>query len=211
LVRVGLKLGGLMNWVDVIIVIILVIGLFKGLANGFVRGLFGLVALVAGIALAAGNYAQLRDALLFRLPATVQLQNIISFLLIFLVVLILISILGNIISRALKLAALGWIDRLAGGVLGLFMSSLFVGVLLLIVVMAGFQDVRAVARSTVAPGIVKVMDAAVAFAPAQARDRIEEQYLKLRLAWEKAREEPSEEEQQEETAASAGAEAGDPI
>lgn len=196
-VRVGLKLGGLMNWVDVVIVIILVIGLFKGLANGFVRGLFGLVALVLGIAIAAGYYSQLREALLFRLPMGLQMQNIISFLLIFLIVMLLVSILGNIISRALKLAALGWLDRLAGGVLGVFMSCLFVGALLLLVVMAGFHENNAVARSTVAPAVVSVMDAAVVFAPEEARFRIEEQYLKLRAEWERARRESEEEEEQE--------------
>jgi membrane protein required for colicin V production len=186
-----------MNWVDVVIVIILIIGLFKGLANGFVRGLFGLVALVLGIAIAAGYYAELREALLFRLPMGLQSQNIMSFLLIFLIVMLLVSILGNILSRALKLAALGWIDRLAGGVLGVFMACLFVGAILLVVVMAGFHENNAVARSTVAPAVVSVMDAAIVFAPEEARFRIEEQYLKLRAEWERARQEPEEEEEGE--------------
>jgi membrane protein required for colicin V production len=187
-----------MNWVDAIIVIILIIGLFKGLANGFVRGLFGLVALVLGIAVAAGSYAEVREAVLYRLPMGEQGQNVISFLIVFMIVMLLVSILGNIISRALKLAALGWVDRLAGGVLGVFMSCLFIGALLLIAVMAGFHEVEAVATSKVAPAVVSVMDTAVVFAPDQARMRIEEHYLKLRVEWERARLE-SEQEEQEET------------
>jgi membrane protein required for colicin V production len=197
-----------MNWVDAVIVIVLIVGLIKGLANGFVRGLFGLAALVLGIALAAGNYAKVREALLFRLPMGEPGQNILSFLLVFVIIMLLVSILGNIISRALKLAALGWIDRLAGGVLGVFMSCLFVGVLLMVAVMAGFHENDAVARSVVAPAVVSVMDTAVVFAPEEARYRIEEQYLKLRIEWERARlesEEEQEEEEEGETYASSGA------
>jgi membrane protein required for colicin V production len=186
-----------MNWVDVVIVIILIIGLFKGLVNGFVRGLFGLVALVLGIAIAAGKYADVRDVLLFRLPTSVQIQNVLSFLLIFVVVMLLVNILGNIISRALKLAALGWIDRLAGGALGLFMSCLFIGVLLMIAVLAGFHENNAVARSNFAPAVIRVMDTALLFAPEEARARIEAQYLKLRAEWEKARKEPEQKEEKQ--------------
>ena len=193
----GSTVGGLMNWVDAVIVIVLIIGLFKGLANGFVRGLFGLVALVLGIAVAAGSYAEVREAVLFRLPMGEQGQNIISFLLVFVLVMLLVSILGNIISRALKLTALGFVDRLAGGALGVFMSCLFIGALLLVAVMAGFHEQEAVATSTVAPYVVSVMDTAVVFAPEEARLRIEEHYLKLRVEWERARQESEEEEGEE--------------
>ena len=76
-----------MNWVDVIIIVILLIGLGKGLANGFVRGLFGLVALVLGIMLAAANYQQVAEFMPDFLPFGEQGVAIISFLLIFVIVL----------------------------------------------------------------------------------------------------------------------------
>jgi hypothetical protein len=84
------------------------------------------------------------------------------------------------------------------------MSCLFVGVLLLVTVMAGFHEINAVARSTVAPSVVSVMDAAIVFAPEEARFRIEEQYLKLRAEWERAREEQEQEEGEEEEAEEGG-------
>jgi membrane protein required for colicin V production len=187
-----------MNWVDIIIVIILAIGLFKGLANGFVRGLFGLAAIVLGIMVAAAHYEQVTEVLFTRLQIDPQGQAILGFLLVFVVVMILVTVVGRIISKALKLAALGWIDRLAGGLLGLVMSCLFVGVLLLLVVMAGLETNSGVARSTVAPSVISVMDTVVAFAPDSAREKIEAHYVKLRLEWERARREaPSEEEGEE--------------
>ena len=183
-----------MNWVDIIVVIILAIGLGKGLANGFVRGIFGIAALVLGIVIAAGNYEQVTEVLFSRLQIGAQGQAILGFMLVFVIVLILVSVVGRIIAKALKLASLGWLDRLAGGILGLVMACLFTGVLLLLVVMAGLQSNTGVARSVVAPTIIGVMDTIVAYAPDVTRDMIDEHYIKLRLEWEKARREAPREE-----------------
>lgn len=190
-----------MNWVDIIILIILAVGLGKGLANGFVRGLFGLAALVLGIMIAASHYERVTELLFSKLEVGAQGQAILGFLLVFVVVMFLVSVVGRIISKALKLASLGWLDRLAGGLLGLVMACVFTGVILLLVVMAGFQTNTGVAHSTVAPTVIRVMDTAVAFAPDGVRDMIDEHYVKLRLEWEKARQEapPEDEEGEEET------------
>ncbi len=185
-----------MNWVDIIIVIVLAIGLGKGLANGFVRGIFGIAALVLGIVVAAGNYEQVTEVLFSRLQIGAQGQMILGFLVVFVVVLILVSVVGRIIAKALKLASLGWMDRLAGGLLGLIMACVFTGVLLLLVVMAGLQSNTGVARSIVAPTVIGVMDTIVAYAPDVARDMIDEHYLKLRVEWEKAKREPPPEEEE---------------
>ena len=184
-----------MNWVDIIIVIVLAVGLGKGLANGFVRGLFGLAAIALGIMIAAANYEQVTEVLFTKLQVAEQVQVILGFLLVFVIVLILVSVVGRIISKALKLASLGWMDRLAGGILGLVMACLFTGVLLLLVVMAGFETNAGVARSTVAPTVIGVMDTVVAFAPEVVREKIDEHYIKLRVEWERARREaPPEDE-----------------
>jgi membrane protein required for colicin V production len=183
-----------MNWVDIIILIVLAIGLFKGFGNGFVRGLFGLAAVVLGIMFAAGNYEQVAEVLLSRLAISEQWQSILAFLIIFVVTLILVNVVGKIISKALKLSALGWLDRLVGGVLGLIMSCLFIGMILMLLVMAGLHTNPGVARSTVAPTVIAVMDMVVRYAPETAREKIESQYVKLRLEWEKARQEPPEKE-----------------
>ncbi len=188
-----------MNWVDIIIVIILAVGLGKGLANGFVRGIFGIAALVLGIVIAAANYQEVVNTLFSRLQIGADARAILGFLLVFVVVLILVSVVGRIISKALKLASLRWMDRLAGGVLGLVMASLFTGVLLLIVGMAGLQTNAGVAKSVVAPTVIRVTDTIVVFAPDVAREMVEEHYVKLRREWEKARREaPSKNEEGEE-------------
>jgi membrane protein required for colicin V production len=187
-----------MNWVDIVIVVILVIGLFKGLSNGFVRGLFGLAALVFGIIVAAGNYEQVAEVLFSRLNVGEQAQAVLGFLLVFVIVMILITVVGRIIAKALKLASLGWMDRLAGGLLGIVMACLFIGAVLLVVAMAGFHTNTAVARSVTAPGVVSVVETVVVYAPDTAREMIEGNYVKLRIEWEKASQEPPPEEGEDE-------------
>ncbi len=188
-----------MNWVDIIIVIVLAIGLGKGVANGFVRGIFGIAALVLGIVIAAANYQEVVNTLFSRLQIGADARAILGFLLVFVVVLILVSVVGRIVTKALKLVSLGWMDRLAGGVLGLLMASLFTGVLLLLVGMAGLQANAGLARSVVAPMVIRVTDTVVVFAPDVAREMIEKHYVKLRQEWEKARREaPKSEEGEEE-------------
>ena len=186
-----------MNWVDIIIAFILVVGLARGFANGFVRGLFGLAALVLGILIAAGNYEQVAEAVTSLIPVGEVLQSILAFLIIFAIVMLLVSIVGRLISKALKLASLGWLDRLAGGVLGLFISCLFIAVLLIVVVMAGFEENSGVAGSTLAPSVVSVVDAVVVYAPEPAREVIDKHYAKLRVEWEKAKLERAKEEEKE--------------
>lgn len=188
-----------MNWVDIIIVIVLAIGLGKGVANGFVRGIFGIAALVLGIVIAAANYQEVVNTLFSRLQIGADARAILGFLLVFVVVLILVSVVGRIVTKALKLVSLGWTDRLAGGVLGLLMASLFTGVLLLLVAMAGLEANAGLARSVVAPMVIRVTDTVVVFAPDVAREMVEKHYVKLRQEWEKARREaPKSEEGEEE-------------
>lgn len=186
-----------MNWVDIVIVVILAIGLFKGFGNGLVRGIFGLAAVGLGLLVAASNYEQVSEVLFSKLRAAPHWQDILAFLVIFVVALIIVNVLGNVISKALKLASLGWFDRVAGGLLGLVMACLFSGMVLLLVVMAGFHTNTGVTKSTVAPSVINVMDTVIGFAPEPAREMIEEHYVELRLQWEKARREAPKEEEGE--------------
>lgn len=172
-----------MNVTDVVIIVILLIGLFSGIGRGFVRGLLGLVALVVGIMIASGNYQRLADSVLSFMPGD-NTAEILSFALIFLIVILLVGLIGGIVSRALKRASLGWLDRLAGAILGVIIASVFVGVILLVAAMAGLQDQKLVAESRMAPRVIGVTDVVVSLLPGDIRAKIEEHYGKLRSKWE---------------------------
>ena len=184
-----------MNFADIVIVIILIIGLLSGLAKGFVRGLFGLVALVLGVMIAASTYELVATSVMNFVPGD-RAPEVVSFALIFLVVILAIGFLGRVISKALKLAALGWLDRLMGGLLGIVMASIITALLLLVAVMAGFGDMKTLRESRLAPNVLHLTDVIVSIVPEDARQHFETGYEDLRKSWDRAsdREEAREEE-----------------
>jgi membrane protein required for colicin V production len=166
-----------MNATDIVIGVILLIGIISGIARGFVRGLFGLAGLILGVMIAAGNYEWAgRTVLAFVSDA--RLRTVLAFVLILLVVLVLFSLLGKLLSKAVHLAELGWMDRLAGAVLGLLTASLLSG--LLLVVLGGVHGERFLVDSVLSPKVLAVTDAVASIFPGAAQSRIERAREELR-------------------------------
>jgi membrane protein required for colicin V production len=171
-----------MNATDIIIGVILILGLISGIARGFVRGLFGLAGLVLGVMIAAGNYEHAARTVLAFMPDE-RLRTILAFVAILLIVLVLFSLLGRLLSKAVHLAELGWMDRLAGAVLGLLTASILSGMLLMMAVIGGVHGERFLVDSVLAPKVLAVTDAVVCIFPGVAQDRIERARDELRREW----------------------------
>ncbi len=106
-------------WFDLIIVaLVLVLGV-KGLVNGFVKEVFGLIGLIGGVVMAS-RFALWAGEIIS--TAIYQLNESAQFFFGFLTVLILFwaacLATGSILSKALRLSGLGVIDRLLGFVAG---------------------------------------------------------------------------------------------
>ncbi len=175
-----------MNVVDIIIGVILLIGLVFGLKRGFVRTLFGLAGLFIGVVAAGASFAYAAENVLFFLPGD-RAPEIVSFIMIFMIVFGTVIFTGQLIAKALKMASLGWLDRLAGGLLGLIMASLWTGVFLLMAVIGGLHEGRALVSSKLAPQVFSVTDVIVTVIPEGVRGGFEEDYKRLRDNWEKAK------------------------
>jgi membrane protein required for colicin V production len=122
-----------MTWVDWAIVIILVLAVLGGLSQGFFRSFFSLAGLVAGLALAIWNYARVA-AWLIRVVRFESVADTIAFLLIALLVMGVAGIVGSLLAKAFHKLGLGCLDRLAGGIFGLFQGALFVTLCVLVTV-----------------------------------------------------------------------------
>lgn len=121
-----------MNIIDLIVLIILSYGLIRGLIKGFVVEVAGVVALVLGLmggfkfANLLGNYL---SAYVDWSPMTIQT---VSFLLLFIVIIYGVSLLAKMITKTLKIIALGWINRIIGGLFGFIKWSIILSSLVLI-------------------------------------------------------------------------------
>jgi membrane protein required for colicin V production len=171
-----------MNATDVIIGVIVILGLISGIARGFVRGLFGLAGLIIGVMIAAGNYQYVSRTVLAFMPDE-RLRTILAFVAILLIALLLFSLLGRLLSKAVHLAELGWVDRLAGAVLGILTASILSGMLLMLAVIGGVHGERFLVDSVLAPKVLAVTDAVVSIFPGIAQDRIERARDELRREW----------------------------
>jgi membrane protein required for colicin V production len=122
-----------MELVDWAIVLVIVLAVLGGLAQGFFRSFCALGGLLLGLSVAAWNYGRLA-ALLLPLVRLKPIANAIGFLAIALLVMALASFAGGLLSRAFHHLGLGCVDRLAGAVFGFFQGALLVTLGILVAV-----------------------------------------------------------------------------
>jgi membrane protein required for colicin V production len=108
------------NYFDVTIAAIVLILGIKGFMQGFIKEVFGLVGLVAGVFFAS-RYAS--DAAAFITANFLQIENesllkLVGFLFILIIIWLSATILGSIFSKLTNQSGLGFLNRLFGFVAG---------------------------------------------------------------------------------------------
>jgi len=121
-----------MNWLDIIILVVIVGSAVGGLFNGFIKTVFSLGGFILGVFLAGRYYGGLGDSLTFIANETAA--GILAFIIIFVAVTVIFAILGSVFTKIVSWALLGWINRLLGGVIGAFMGALMISAILAIII-----------------------------------------------------------------------------
>lgn len=120
-----------MNWLDFVIIIVLIVSGISGAKNGLVKSVLGLAGVVVGIVLAGRYYHGLADKLTF--IHTIYIAEAVAFAIILVATMIVAGIVASIIHHAVHWAMLGLVDRLGGFIFGAALSAFFVaGVLTLL-------------------------------------------------------------------------------
>ena len=114
-----------MNLFDVIVYIALAWAVFNGWRRGFLLQLVSLVALIAGLMLAAKYGAYVGSLMGLDSPTAA----IVGFLVIFLAALVAITIVGHLLRAVLRFSGLGVADVLLGILFSVLKIGLVVGVL----------------------------------------------------------------------------------
>ncbi|MDR1814080.1 MAG: CvpA family protein [Tannerella sp.] len=118
-----------MNWLDITILIILGLGLIKGLYDGMIKQIVALGALIVGIYLCSSVAEWLHgylEALEWFPKGGVMIA---SYFLGFVLVVAIILLAGNIVNRLISATPLSFLNHLGGGVLGLAMTVLFISLI----------------------------------------------------------------------------------
>lgn len=116
--------------IDIAFIIVMILAVFKGLRKGLILGIFSLIAFIIGIAAALKFSAIVADYLKNNVSASTKWLPLISFILVFIAVVLLINIGARLIRKIMRIAMLGWLDRLGGMVLYVLIYSIIFSVFL---------------------------------------------------------------------------------
>ncbi len=119
-----------MSFLDIILGLLLVWGLWKGLKNGLIIELASIVALIAGIygAIHFSYYAG--DYLSESMDWEERYTNLTAFVITFILIVIIVNVLAKLLTKIASFAMLGWLNRLAGGIFGVVKVAVILGALL---------------------------------------------------------------------------------
>lgn len=112
-----------MNWLDIVILIVLVLAAFNGWRTGLVRSLLMLGGVIGGAFLAGRFSPQVRDALTFISDPSVA--TVAAFVVIFGATLLAAWLVGLLVRNLVHAFLLGWLDNLGGVVFGVFTAAIF--------------------------------------------------------------------------------------
>ena len=121
-----------MNTLDIILLLLFIPGIVRGLAKGLMEQAVSLVGIVLGAWLAYKYYTQMGAWLGGFWQLSEVVLNIIGFAIILLLAFAVVMILAKLITKLIEMASLGWINRVLGLVLSLFVSALVIGLLILV-------------------------------------------------------------------------------
>jgi membrane protein required for colicin V production len=122
----------IMNWIDFIIIVLLVFGLARGYINGFIKELASLLALIVGI-WGAIKFSTWTAARLYDyFDMTGRYVGIIAFLITFIVIVVIIHFIGLVIDKLTDKLSLGFLNSLLGMLFGIFKSALFLSVIFVV-------------------------------------------------------------------------------
>jgi membrane protein required for colicin V production len=121
-----------MNWLDVIIVVILILSLVTGFINGLVKEVASLAALILGIWGAIKFSTFTAGKLYDYFDMSGRYVGIIAFLITFGMIVVIIHFVGILADKIVNAAALGFINRILGIIFGLLKSVLIMSVVFVI-------------------------------------------------------------------------------
>jgi len=119
-----------MNWLDILIIVVLVALGVAGLRQGMIRTVFGIAGLIGGIFLAGRYYDELAARIF---PSDAIWGNIAAYAIILIATLVVAGVIGWLLAKLVNFAALGWLDRFMGFILGVVIGGLLFAAILAIV------------------------------------------------------------------------------
>ncbi len=151
-----------MNWLDIVIIVVIVIPTFIGLRIGIIKAVISLAGLIVGVILAGYYYAPLSELLSF--ISQPNIAEIVAFAIILIGIMVIAAVLARFLKWAVSAVMLGWVNRLGGAILGFALGAIFCSALLAIWVRY-FGAVGVIVESTLAAVLLNYFPVVLALLP----------------------------------------------
>jgi membrane protein required for colicin V production len=171
-----------MNAFDIFVLIMVGYALIRGIFRGLIKEMAAIVGVVAGF-WGAYTYYPLLAQLLDSWIDDPGYLKIVSFLVIFCAVLFAISIVGVVIKYLLRVAFLGWLDRVCGGLFGLLKAVLITAVVLMVLTAFLPKNAPLVRDSLTAPYITSISATLARLTPAEIKTEFGDKLMEMRKNW----------------------------
>lgn len=120
-----------MNVIDIVLLVVALLAFMVGWRKGLIRGIGGVVALVAGLIVARLYASNLADVFSgWWADMDEKVMYIIAFAVVFLGANILVTLLARLLENIMKALLLGWANRICGAVLSLFVAAFMMSIVL---------------------------------------------------------------------------------
>ena len=110
---------------DIIVLLLVIIAVVRGLANGLVVGVFSFIAFIVGLAAALKLSSIVAGYIGNAINISGRLLPVLAFFAVFFVVVLLIKFSARVIEKILQVSMLGWLNRL-GGIVFYILIYLFI-------------------------------------------------------------------------------------
>jgi membrane protein required for colicin V production len=176
-----------MNWLDVVLLLVIVASIASCYRKGFSREVIGLAACILGLILGAWFYGS-AGAFLVPYVSSRAVANFAGFFIVFFGVLILGAVVSFVLGRFLRVTGLSFFDHALGAGFGL-LRGVVIAVAIIMGMMAfspGDRPPDAVVHSRVAPYVAYAARVCASVAPNELKEGFRRTYTDARAAWEKA-------------------------
>ena len=134
--------------IDVLFLLFMVMAIFRGFRQGFIIAIFSAISLIVGLAAAIKLSATVANASWVPRHLSSRWLPVLAFLMVFVGVVIIVRLGARLAEKAVDLALIGWLNKLAGVILYAALYTVILSVLLFYAV-----QVHLIARTTMASSV----------------------------------------------------------
>ncbi|MFC1558056.1 CvpA family protein [candidate division KSB1 bacterium] len=117
-----------MNYIDIIIISIMLFFIIKGFIKGFTREIMGILSFIIAF-YAALSQMKMAANILNGYFHNYSISLIVGYIAVFLFVFIIIHMIAKALTKLLHATSLGWLNRLGGGVFGFLFGGMLIALL----------------------------------------------------------------------------------